>query len=223
MPRAKLEQPSLFEESAESQISSTSQSGELPEGFLYRPSLLTEVEQCDLLDSIKTLKFRAFDFHGFQAKRRVIEFGCHYDFDERSATAADPIPAFLLPVRSKAAEFAGVPAEGLVEGIITDYPPGAPIGWHRDVPQFEIVIGVSLASSCRMRLRSMKDGKITVIVLEPGSMYVMRGPARWQYQHSIPAVKELRYSVTLRTLRKVESPIVRTKTGRSNTFAVERD
>jgi alkylated DNA repair dioxygenase AlkB len=206
MPRAKLEQPSLFVESAESQRSSAFQSGELPEGFLYRPSLLTEAEQCDLLDSIKTLKFRPFDFHGFQAKRRVIEFGYHYDFDERSTTAADPIPAFLLPVRSKAAESAGVPAEDLVEGIITEYPPGAPIGWHRDVPQFEIVIGVSLASSCRMRLKPIKGGKIAAIALEPGSMYVMRGPARWQYQHSIPAVKELRYSVTLRTLRKIESP-----------------
>jgi len=205
MARAKLEQASLFGGSPESHRSSIAQASELPDGFLYRPCLLTEADQHELLESIRTLEFRAFDFHGFQAKRRVMEFGYHYDFDGREATAADPIPPFLLPLRGKAADFAGVAAEELVEGIITEYPAGAPIGWHRDVPQFEIVIGISLASSCRMRLKPMKGGKITSIVLEPGSVYVMRGPARWQYQHSIPPVKELRYSVTLRTLRKVQS------------------
>jgi len=205
MARDNVQQPSLFGEREKSEAPSSSHPDGLPEGFLYRRSLLTDDEQRDLLESIQGLNFRAFDFHGFEAKRRVIEFGYHYDFDERSATPAAPIPAFLLPVRSKAAEFAGIPAEDLVEGIITEYPPGAPIGWHRDVPQFEIVIGISLASSCRMRLKPMKGGKITSIVLDPGSMYVMRGSARWQYQHSIPPVKELRYSVTLRTLRRVRS------------------
>ena len=212
MPRAKVELPSLFGESNQSLKSSCLQHDELPEGFLYRPSLLTEAEQGQLLDHIRTLQFRAFDFHGFQAKRRVIEFGYHYDFDQRAATAADTIPAFLLPLRNKAAEFAGVAAEELVEGIITEYPLGAAIGWHRDVPQFEIVIGISLASSCRVRLKPMKGGKITSILLEPGSAYVMRGPARWQYQHSISPVKELRYSITFRTLRKVQSRSRRAQT-----------
>ena len=204
MPRVRGEQASLFGESVQGRASSPPQPPELPEGFVYYPSLLTDAEQTQLLETIRTLEFRAFDFHGFQAKRRIIEFGYHYDFEELETTAADPIPSFLLPVRSTAADFAGVLAEELVEGIITEYPPGAPIGWHRDVPQFEIVIGISLASSCRMRLKPMKGGKITSIVLEPGSVYVMRGPARWQYQHSIPPVKELRYSITLRTLRKVQ-------------------
>src|SRR5579885_594332 len=99
-----VQQQSLFEEAEKSVRPSRSQPEELPEGFLYCPLLLTDAEQRDLLDNIQGLDFRAFDFHGFQAKRRVIEFGYHYDFDERSAMAADPIPAFLLPVRSKAAE-----------------------------------------------------------------------------------------------------------------------
>lgn len=205
MARVRVEQASLFGESAQSSTSSSPPTGELPEGFLYHPSLLTEAEQAQLLETIRTLDFRAFDFHGFQAKRRVIEFGYHYNFKERDTTAADPIPEFLLPLRSKAADFAGVSPEKLVEGIITEYPSGAPIGWHRDAPQFEIVIGISLASSCRMRLKPMKGGKITSFLLEPGSVYVMRGPARWQYQHSIPPVKELRYSITFRTLRLLPS------------------
>jgi alkylated DNA repair dioxygenase AlkB len=200
MRKFKTEQPRLFSESTAPELPSSPLHFELPEGFLYRPSLLTEAEQNELLDTIRRLQFRAFEFHGFQAKRRVIEFGFHYDFDEREATAAEPIPAFLLQARTKAAEFAGIAAEELVEGIITEYPPGAPIGWHRDVPQFEVVIGISLASSCRMRFKPIKGGKITSIMLEPGSAYILRGPVRWQYQHSIPPVKDVRYSITFRTL-----------------------
>lgn len=175
MAHTRVDQPSLFGESAQSRTSSARQTIQLPEGFGCHPSLVTESEQSQLLEIVRTLDFRAFDFHSFQAKRRVIEFGYHYDFEEREATAVDPIPEFLLPVRSKAAEFAGVHPEELVEGIITEYPAGAPIGWHRDAPQFEIVIGISLASSCRMRLKPMKKGgKITSVVLEPGSVYLMR-------------------------------------------------
>ncbi len=205
MPRVRVEQANLFGESERSEEASLPNLGALPEGFLYHAFLLTEAEQSQLIEIIRTLEFRAFDFHGFQAKRRVIEFGYHYDFEERETTAADPIPEFLVPLRNKVADMAGISAAELVEGIITKYPPGAPIGWHRDVPQFEIVIGISLAGSCRMRLKPMKGGKITSVNLDPGSAYVMRGPARWEFQHSIPPVKALRYSVTFRTLRKVQS------------------
>jgi len=107
--------------------------------------------------------------------------------------------------------FAEVPSENLVEVIITEYPAGAPIGWHRDAPQFELIVGVSLAGSCRLRLKPINGGKISSVILEPGSAYVMRGTARWSYQHSIAPVKELRYSITFRTLRErsgsaVDSP-----------------
>jgi alkylated DNA repair dioxygenase AlkB len=212
MRRLNPEQPQLFPGLTSSEPASSPPNHDLPRGFLYRSCLLTEAEQSELLDTIRHLQFRAFDFHGFQAKRRVIEFGFHYDFEEREASAADPIPAFLLPARSKAAEFAGVAAEELMEGIITEYSPGAPIGWHRDVHRFEVVIGISLASSCRMRFKPVKGGKITSIVLEPGSAYVLRGPARWQYQHSIPPVKDLRYSITFRTLRTWHPPEQRNNT-----------
>jgi alkylated DNA repair dioxygenase AlkB len=91
----------------------------------------------------------------------------------------------------------------IVEAVVTEYPPGAPIGWHRDVPQFDAIIGISVAGSCRMRLKPYKDKcRITAVTLEPRSVYAMRGIARWHYQHSIPPVKELRYSVTFRTLNQ---------------------
>lgn len=175
---------------------------DLPGGFVYRPEVLTRAEQDDLLDNISALQFRPVDFQGYRAKRRVADFGLHYDFSSRKTTAASAIPDFLVPTRNKAAIFAEVPSENLVEVIITEYPAGAPIGWHRDAPQFELIVGVSLAGSCRLRLKPINGGKISSVILEPGSAYVMRGTARWSYQHSIAPVKELRYSITFRTLRE---------------------
>ena len=179
---------------------------ELPEGFAYQSEFLREDEQSTLLAAMEALEFHPFDFHGYTARRRVVEYGYEYDFGARKTSAAPPIPEFLIPLRDKAAAFAGALPEEIIEAVVIEYPPGAPIGWHRDVPQFEIIIGISLGSSCRMRLKPYKaEGKIASVILEPGSIYVMRGPARWKYQHSIAAVEKLRYSVTFRTLRAKKS------------------
>lgn len=184
---------------------------DLPQGFVYRPEVFSTAEQNELLDNISALQFRPVDFQGYRAKRRVVDFGFHYDFSSRKTTPANPIPHFLQATRNKVAIFAQVPSENLVEVILTEYPPGAPIGWHRDAPQFELIVGVSLAASCRLRLKPVHGGGICSVILEPGSAYVMRGTARWNYQHSIAPVKDLRYSITFRTLREprggaVDSP-----------------
>lgn len=176
---------------------------ELPEGFAYQQEFLVREEEESLLQIFKALTFQAFDFHGYIAKRRIVEYGFDYDFGSRKASETQPIPEFLLPFRDRAASWTGVHAQDIVESVITEYTPGSPIGWHRDVPQFEDVIGISLASSCRMRFKPYRiSGKLVSITLEPRSIYLLHGKARWGYQHSIPAVKELRYSVTFRTLRK---------------------
>lgn len=188
-------------------------SDELPEGFVYQPEFLSVEEEAELLQAIHDLAFQEFDFHGYTAKRRVIEYGLEYDFSTRRANKTQPFPEFLLSLRERAGSFAGLKAEALVEGIVIEYPPGAPIGWHRDAPQFGTIVGISLASAARMRLKpyvasGRKPGKPTrpiSLILEPRSIYVIRGPARWKYQHSIPAVTELRYSITFRTLRGKES------------------
>lgn len=188
-------------------------SDDLPEGFIYHPEFLSEEEESGLLAAIRNLTFEPFDFHGYTAKRRVVEYGLEYDFGTRKATATQPFPEFLVTVRERAAQFAGLQPEALVEGIVTEYSPGAPIGWHRDAPQFGTVIGISLAGSARMRLkpyvaRNQKlsgRAKPLSLILEPRSIYVMRGPARWRFQHSIPPVTELRYSITFRTLCGRES------------------
>jgi alkylated DNA repair dioxygenase AlkB len=178
-------------------------SRELPEGFFYQPDFISTEEQNELLDEISRLDFQPFEFQGYIAKRRVVEYGFEYDFGSRRASPTKPIPAFLEPFRQRAAVWANIEASEIIESVVTEYSPGAPIGWHRDVPQFETIIGFSLKSECRMRFKPYrKEGKITSITLDPCSVYRMQGPARWAYQHSIPAAKALRYSITFRTLRK---------------------
>jgi alkylated DNA repair dioxygenase AlkB len=179
---------------------------DLPEGLLYEPGFLAVQEEAELLRIFSTLEFQAFDFHGYTARRRVLEFGLEYDFTSRKATPTQTFPEFLISIRERAAAFAGLPVAALVEGMVSEYPPGAPIGWHRDAPQFGTIIGISLAGASRMRFKPYKaEGRIISLTLQPRSIYLMRGPARWRFQHSIPPVKELRYSITFRTLREDRS------------------
>jgi alkylated DNA repair dioxygenase AlkB len=180
---------------------------ELPEGFLYRHEFLSEAEELDLLRIFRGLEFAAYDYHGYLARRRVARYGVSYNLNTREESGTQAIPGFLLGVRSRAAEFAGVRADELVQAMISEYSIGTPIGWHRDAPQFGTIIGISLGSSCRMRLKPYSSaGKIAStgvlsIRLDPRSIYVIKNEARSEWQHSIPAVEQLRYSITFRTLR----------------------
>ncbi|MCA1368515.1 alpha-ketoglutarate-dependent dioxygenase AlkB [Bradyrhizobium sp. BRP14] len=175
----------------------------LPQGFRYEPDIVPLTLQEALLEAIPQLPFKAFDFHGFQGKRRVISFGWKYDFSTESLRKGDAIPPMLLPLRELAADFAGLPTEALEQALVTEYEKGAPIGWHRDKAVFGAVIGVSLLSSCTFRLRRKVGGKWdrASIVLQPGSAYLLSGPSRTEWEHSIPPVDRLRYSITFRELR----------------------
>ena len=177
---------------------------ELPEGFLYRDDFLSEAEESELLRIFRGLEFEAYEYHGYLAKRRVVRYGVSYDINTRQQREdVLPIPEFLLGIRTRAAEIATVPADDLVQAMASEYSPGTPIGWHRDAPQFGTIIGISLGSACRMRFKPYaRAGKIVSIELEPRSIYVVDGVARSEWQHSIPAVEKLRYSITFRTLRK---------------------
>lgn len=174
----------------------------LPDGFTYQANFLSQGEEAELLSAISSETFENFDFHGYTAKRRSVEYGVEYDFSTHRTTATKPFPEFLLPVRQRAAAFAGISAHTLVEGMLLEYPPGAPIGWHRDAPQFGLVIGISLLNAARMRFRRYRAAsKVTSTTLEPRSIYCLRGASRWQWQHSIPALDKLRYSITFRVLQ----------------------
>ncbi|CAN5820219.1 alpha-ketoglutarate-dependent dioxygenase AlkB [soil metagenome] len=176
----------------------------VPEGFAYVADFLAVAEEAGLLNEIGRLEFHEVKMRGVVAKRRVIHYGVHYSFETFKASPGPPIPAFLLPLRERAGAFGGVSGAQLEEALITHYSPGASIGWHRDAHPFDIVIGISLLSRARFRFRrgKVRAWEMTEFPLEPRSAYVLTGPARTDWEHSIPEAKELRYSITFRTLRK---------------------
>jgi alkylated DNA repair dioxygenase AlkB len=177
---------------------------ERPEGLVYRPELLAREEEAELLREFATLRFDPIVLHGREAKRTGRHFGLDYDYGARTPTPGEPVPDWLLPVRARAAELAGVDPEELVEILVQRYPTGSTIGWHRDAPAFDTVVGVSLGGSSRLRFQRGKgdERRVWEVLLEPRSGYVLSGEARRSWEHSIPPTKELRYSITFRTLRR---------------------
>ena len=173
------------------------------EGLIFREAFITPEEELTLLDRIRTLDFHEMKMRGVVARRRVIHYGVKYSFETFKASPGPPVPEFLLPLREKAAELASVEADALAEALITEYSPGASIGWHKDAHPFGIVVGISLLSASRFRFRRgrVRAWETAEVPLPPRSAYVLTGPARTEWEHSIPPVKELRYSVTFRTLR----------------------
>jgi hypothetical protein len=182
---------------------------DVPAGFHYRDDFIAPDEEASLIGEIDTIEFSTFEMHGVAARRRVAFFGASYD---AGGAAVAPMPEFLLPLRDTLARWANVEPDAFAMALINQYPAGAPIGWHRDAPQYDIVAGLSLLSSCRMRFRpyvSPRDqaasGRRRVatheITLERRSAYLMTGEARSGFEHHIPTVNALRYSVTFRTLR----------------------
>jgi alkylated DNA repair protein (DNA oxidative demethylase) len=176
---------------------------EEPEGIVYRPELLSAEEEQDLLREFETLRFDPIVLHGQAAKRTGRHYGLDYDYESRTPKPGEPVPDWLLPARARAAELAGVEPEELAEILVQHYPPGATIGWHRDAPAFDKVVGLSLGGSSRLRFQRGKREKRRVweVALEPRSGYVLQGEARRSWEHSIPPAKERRYSITFRTLR----------------------
>jgi alkylated DNA repair dioxygenase AlkB len=177
----------------------------LPSGFQYRENFISEPQERQLLDAIASVPFSDFEMRGVIARRRVAFFGESYDRE-----AAGPILPFLLPLGRDIAAWAGVRADAFAMALINEYRAGSPIGWHRDAPQYDIVAGVSLLSACRMTFRPYRSPAPTgaarrvathELRLERRSAYLMTGPSRTEYEHHVPPVPALRYSITFRTLR----------------------
>jgi alkylated DNA repair dioxygenase AlkB len=176
----------------------------VPEGFQYQPEVISSAEERELLERVRELPFQHFQFQGYVGNRRTVSYGWRYDFNDRVLRKADDIPEFLLLLRPRVAEFAGIAPDGLQQVLVTEYDAGAGIGWHRDKAMFGEVIGLSLLSSCRFRLRR-KTGTTwerASLIAEPGSAYLLSGPARTEWEHSIPPVDTLRYSITFRNFRE---------------------
>jgi alkylated DNA repair dioxygenase AlkB len=180
----------------------------LPEGFRYYPEVLSVEEEEALARELGALPFKPFNFQGFLANRQVVSFGYRYDYDRRAVVEAAPFPSFLIPLRRKVAAIFDRPEETFRQVLINEYRPGAGIGWHRDKAQFDEVVSVSLLAPCTLRFRR-KAGQTwdrASLTAEPRSAYLLSGPARTAWEHSIPALDRLRYSITLRTLVASDQP-----------------
>ena len=195
-----MSQPSLFlaEPSASARVA----------GFSYWPEAFTPAEEHDWLREIEALPFKPFEFHGYLGKRRIVSFGWHYDYSGRALRPSTPMPNFLEPLRARAAAVAGLDAALLQQALVTEYDAGVTIGWHRDKPMFEDVVALSFLSPCRLRLRRKRDiGWVRwATEIAPRSLYRLSGPARHEWEHSIPPVDSTRYSVTFRTFVEDRRP-----------------
>lgn len=168
----------------------------------YAEGVVPSKAQAALIREVRTLDFAPFDFRGFKGKRRTVSFGSHYDFTHCRIESAAPVPDWLKPLRMMAADFASIAEGDLVQALVTEYAPGAGIGWHRDRPEYGKVVGLSFGSKCILRFRRSDAGgwRRASKSLLPGSAYLLDGSAREDWQHSISPGDELRYSVTFRTL-----------------------
>jgi alkylated DNA repair dioxygenase AlkB len=177
--------------------------GSPPEGFRYQMDILLLHEEQDLVGHVRELPLKEYEFHGFTGKRRVIYYGWHYDSGEGRLKQTEPIPTFLHELRERAASFAGLAAEGLAHAQVIEYKPGVAIGWHRDREIFGDVIGISLVSACTFRFRhkAASSWERYSLTAAPRSIYLLRGSSRTDWQHSIPGVETLRYSIIFRSLR----------------------
>ena len=199
MKRGTATQPDLF---AAPPVRNDAPAAGLPDGFKYATDVLTFTQELKLTESFAALAFKPFKFHGYLGRRRVVSFGWRYDHAGASLHEAAAPPRFLLPLRDIAADFAGVSSESLQQVLVTEYTPGAGIDWHRDKPAFKDVVAISLLApaTLKLRLRQEEGWRRAALEVAPRSIYLLRGPVRHFWEHSIPAVEMLRYSVTFRTL-----------------------
>jgi alkylated DNA repair dioxygenase AlkB len=190
--QAAMEQAELFEKRSE-----------YPAGFRYVREFISGGQEQRLLNDLQRLEFKPFKFHGFLGKRRIVSFGWRYDFNGGGLQQTDDIPPFLHALRREAAAFAKLRAGDLQQVLLTEYRAGATIGWHKDRSVFGDVVGISLLSACTFRLRKKIHfgWERASVELEPRSAYLLQGEVRREWEHSIPAVTNLRYSITFRNFR----------------------
>lgn len=177
-----------------------------PPGMRFEPDWLGVEEEAALLEAIRALDLARAQYKQYTARRRVASFGGKFDYDNNRLLPAPPIPPAFEPLRERVARWLGVEAGLFSQMLVAEYAPGTPLGWHRDVPDFESIVGVSLLGEGEMRFRPYPPGAgrsdaVRSLVLPPRSVYVLEGPARWAWQHAIVPTKVLRYSISLRTAR----------------------
>ena len=171
-----------------------------PGGFAVRADFISEAEERALIAHCEALPFQPFAFHGWFGKRETVSFGWRYDFNDARVHAAPPIPEFLLPLRERAADFAGLVAADFEQALVIRYDAGAGIGWHRDRPVFDRVVGISLLAPCVLRFRRREGRAFRRFVVDalPRSAYLLSDEIRHEWEHSIAPMETRRFSITFR-------------------------
>ena len=178
----------------------------LPEGMVYQTEFLSRDEEAAWIELAASLPLKEMNYRGYTARRRVVSYGGKYDFSAHRLEPSVPLPAELEPLRTKVAAWLGIAPEAFTQTLVAEYREGTPLGWHRDVPDYEDVLGISLAGEAILRFRpyppvAPKKADVVRLAVAPRSIYLLRGEARWGWQHSVAATRELRYSITFRTRR----------------------
>ncbi len=194
-----MQQEALFDDLAPSP-------GALPEGLQTQEEFLSREEEGTLIEVIRHLPLQEAKYKAYTARRRVVSYGGKFDYDSNELLPSGELIEALQPLRARVAAWAGVKPEELVHALVAEYSPGTPLGWHRDVPNFENIFGVSLGSAAVLRFRPYPPDRprkedVIKLMVAPRSIYAMRGAARWAWQHSVAPVDELRWSITFRTAR----------------------
>jgi len=179
----------------------------LPPGLRYEAGWLSTAEEAALIALVRQLPLKEARYKSYTARRRVVSYGGQFDYDSNELRPSAPLVEALHPLRERVARWAGVDAQALAHVLVAEYAPGTPLGWHRDVPDFEDVFGVSLGHEAVLRFRpyppeSPKRENIIKLDVEPRSLYALQGEARWGWQHSVAPVQALRWSITFRTARR---------------------
>jgi DNA oxidative demethylase len=171
-------------------------------GLTQAEALVAPAEERVLIAGIDAAPLAPFRYHGWEGRRLTASYGWRYDFDNASFSLTEPIPDWLLPLRERVARFAGLEPNVLVQSLLIRYDPGAGIGWHRDRPVFEHVLGLSLGAPAVMRFRRRRPGGFdrVSVQLVPRLLYHLTGEARHEWEHSIAAMAATRWSITFRSL-----------------------
>lgn len=175
----------------------------LPDGFRYLPEVLTAAEETRLVAGFEALPLKPFEFHGYLGNRRIFTFGHKYMFAGADARDDHSIPDTMRPLMKIAGHISGKPAGSFEQVMVTEYAPGAGIGWHLDRPNYEDIVSISFLAPCALRLRRKAGDRWErrSVEIAPRSAYLLHGAVRNDWQHSIAPMEKLRYSVTLRTFR----------------------
>ena len=179
----------------------------LPPGMRLQENFLGLDEERELVSHLRELPLTNAEYLQYTARRRTVSYGGKYDFTHQQLNEAPPIPDWLQPLKRRAGDWAQLDADAISQGLVSEYAPGTPLGWHRDVPNDEGIIGISLAGECTLRFRryppQRADGRPAraelALKLQPRSIYTLQGEARWGWQHAVSPTKMLRYSITFRT------------------------